>query len=268
MRFARTSCLAGICALAACSSGVDSSQRALSGRIDVTQVRLLGGPAIATARNGRVFRAPISATGDFRLMLPVGAQYTIRFANATTSAKTFDSFAVLAVRASRHAFNWTAGTDVSLGRVGHGVATTLLQPAHEGSGGGGSSDEGGDSAGGGDEGDGDGKCVEDDQSQACDLSQGMDEVEVDSEHDLLADVDSDGDGQCDAQDNQDDRPTCGSSDSAMGGDDCKEGDDDGEHEMDHEHSMKCSSGGGDATDGGMSIGGAPNPAPVPGLNVP
>lgn len=254
----RTTLLASVCALAAACSGnsPSSNQRALSGRIDTAKLRLVNAQAIAQAADGRVFRAPVSSAGDFRLVLPVGVKYTIRFANSTTNATRFDSFAVLSVGAGKHAFNWTAGSELAVGRVGSGAAGLGLGTAseHEGS-----AESGDDSSSGGDD-----QCIEDDEVEACDLSNGADEIEVECEHDILASVDTDDDGISDRDDDHDDRNSCSTTSAAD--DDCSMGDEmEQEHddEMEHEHNAPCMTGSTPPAGGGSTT-----PTPVSGVVVP
>jgi hypothetical protein len=225
-----------------------SSVRSLSGQLDTTQVHLVQAQVVAQAIDGRVFRAPVSSTGAFQLTLPVGVRYSVRFANTTSNSSLYDSFAVLAVRPGQHTFDWTAGGAVALGRVGRAAAAaSALQPASE--------TEDGTGTSGSD--DGKESDVEDDGAKACDLSNGADEMEVQSAHDLLADVDSDHDGKSDAVDTEDDRPACAAT-ASKDDDRCSHGDD--EKEMDDEHAKACSS---------MNAGGTTNMTPpVPGVIVP
>jgi hypothetical protein len=250
----RSISIASLCLVAACSGGVDSSQRALNGTVDTAQMKLVNAQAVATARDGRVFVAPISATGAFRMVLPTGTQYTLRFANATSAANLYDSFAVLAVRPGRYVFSWTPGAEVSLGRVGIGTVASGLKPASEESESGSSS--GSASSGSGEKEDG-GSCKEDDEAKACDLAQGKDEVEVESDDDMLAEVDTDHDGVSDAEDSKDDRPECTAMSMTQKDDDCQ-GNEDDEKEMDDEHSTSCSTmTGGSTTGGGAASGTVP-----------
>jgi hypothetical protein len=133
--------------------------------------------------DGRVFRAPISSTGAFQLVLPVGGRYTVRFANTTSNPSLYDSFAVLAVRPGQHVINWTAGASVSLGHVGGGgVQPATLQSLSEPE---------DDSAEASD--DDANESAEDDGAEACDVSGGSSETEVESEYDLQTQVGADTD---------------------------------------------------------------------------
>lgn len=239
-------------ALLACVAGCSSSStRTVSGQLSLTQLHPVNAQVVAISSAGRVFRAPIAANGSFSISLPTNATYTMRFANATTAANRYDAFATLAPRTpsgSTHWFTLTSGGTIRLGlvsRVGTTAkATAGLQTQSDGS-----DSEGSDGAEAGEQ--------EDDGAEACDLSGGSDDADVDSDHDLNDDVDSDHDGTPDAADTHDDRATCAS----KGDDDCSL-DGDEEKELDDDANQSCSGGGGGATDGGPAIG---SPAPVPGL---
>ena len=213
--------------------------RAISGQLDVTQFHLAGAQVVAMSSSGRVFRAAVSPTGSFRIVLPTHATYTLRFANATSSPQLFDAFAQLAPAklggTRTHWITLTEGADISLGKIGKvgtvGPVATLRDDGSSGE----SETESGE---------------EDDGAEACDLSSGSDMEDVESEHDALDDVDSDHDGVADSSDSSDDRDACASA--SDDGDDCRLTDGQ-EHDDDSEHDNACSGG----TGGG--------PAPVPGI---
>ena len=225
--------------LTACAQ--DRPTRAISGQLDVAQFHLSGAQVVAMSSSGRVFRAAVSpTTGAFRIVLPTGSTYTLRFANTTTSPRLYDAFAVLApVKAGGTRTHWitlTPGAEIQLGKIGKpgtiGPTATLRSEG---------SDAGAESENG----------EEDDGAEACDVSHGSDMEEVDSEHDALDDTDSDHDGVADSQDSSDDRAACASASDE--GDDCRLTDDE-EHEDESHHDGSCSG----STGGG-------GPAPVPGI---
>ena len=224
--------------LAGCSQSTPT--RAITGQLDVTQFHLVGAQVVAMSSSGHVFRAAISPAGSFRIVLPTHSTYTLRFANATSSATLFDAFATLApVKAGGTRTHWitlTEGADINLGKIGKpGTIGPTAILRDDGSSSGTETESG----------------TEDDGSNACDLSNGSDMEDVDSEHDALDDTDSDHDGVADSQDTSDDRAACTSSSDE--GDDCRLTDGQ-EHDDDAEHDDACSGGG---TSGG--------PAPVPGV---
>jgi hypothetical protein len=234
-------------ALVGCSSG---ATRTISGQLDLTQMRPVSAQVIARSSLGHVYRAPIAADGSFRISLPVNTTYTVRFANATTMAKRFDAFATLAARrpiGASHWFTLTPGANITLSRVARvGVArvvhTSPIAITSD------SGDDGKESADKGEK--------EDDGAEACDLENGKDDADVESDHDVNDDVDSDHDGVADSKDDHDDRATCASK--SDDGDKCDL--DDGEKkELDDDADKPCSGGGGG--DGGAIT----NPPAVPGL---
>jgi hypothetical protein len=232
--------LAGAFALAGCSGASDT--RTISGQLDVSTLHLSNPYVVALSSAGRVFRAPIATNGTFRITLPAHASYSLRFANGTAAAGRYDTFAVLAVRkvgGSSHWFTLTPGASISIGQVGK-VSTNSsgLGTASTGA------DDGAEGADTEQE-------QEDDSAQACDLSGGSDETDLESEHDLNDDVDSDHDGTPDSMESasSDHRADCGSK--SDDGEDCKLSDSD-EQELDSDAEQACTTGGGTTT-------------PVPGL---
>jgi hypothetical protein len=214
--------------------------RAISGQLDVTQFHLAGAQVVAMSSSGRVFRAAVSPTGAFRIVLPTHSTYTLRFANTTSSARLFDAFAQLAPAkaggARTHWITLTEGPAINLGKIGKvGTVGPVATLRSEGS------DDGAETEDG----------EEDDGAESCDLSSGSDMEDVESEHDALDDVDSDHDGVADSSDSSDDRDACSSA--SDDGDDCRLTDGQ-EHDDDSEHDNACS---GSGTGGG--------PAPVPGI---
>ncbi len=237
-----------ILALAAvgCSS---SGTRTVSGQLDLTQMQPVNGQVVAISSAGHVFRAPISATGAFNISLPTNAHYTLRFSNATNVQGRFDTFATLAARrggATTHWFNLTSGAAIQLGRVARaGTVTQTASGLHT------ASDDGsgdGESGQAGDQGE-----HEDDNAQACDLSGGQDDIDVESEHDVNDQVDTDKDGKPDSMD--DGKTTSCASKSDEG---CELSDNETK-ELDDEADQSCGGGG---SGGG---GGSPVPTPVPGV---
>lgn len=227
-----------------CSSGPAS--RALSGQVDTSQVQVTSAQIVARSAGGRVFHAPIAPDGSFKLSLPVNERYSIRFANATTDPKFFDVFSVLtSTRANglrTHWYTLTPGNDISLGRISRTTAAVgATAPSATTSGTLGYASESDDVAE-----------YEDDEVEACDIDDGQDQIEVESEHDLLDDVDSDRDGTADSIDAEDDRDECTAGNVS---DDC-ETDDAEEQELDDDFDAPCADGGGSPVP-------AP-PAPVPG----
>ncbi|HJZ88582.1 MAG TPA: hypothetical protein VKN99_25590 [Polyangia bacterium] len=245
-------------ALAACSSP-SRPTRLITGHLDVAHYHLAGAQVVAMSSSGHVFRAPIAqATGAFRIALPVGSTYMLRFANTTASRRLFDAFAVLApMRPTGVRTHWvtlTAGRPIDLGRIAKAGTLTsqTLQPLDDGGGGDDSADN--DSA------DHDNDGEEDDDADACDLDDGADMEDADSERDILDDTDSDQDGVADSQDSSDDRPACTSA--RDDGDDC-ELNDDQENDDERDDDAPCNSGGGGGA--GSGGGGGGNPPAVRGV---
>jgi hypothetical protein len=232
-----------------CSSG-PGTPRALSGQIDTAQVQLTNARVIARSAAGRVFHAPIAADGTFKLSLPTNERYSIRFANATTNPKFFDAFAVLtSTRANglrTHWYTLTPGGDISLGRVSRAPAAfggaTASSTASD------TPDDSEDPA----------EQEEDDEVEVCDVDDGQDQVEVEGEHDLLDDVDSDRDGTSDSVDSDDDRDECTASN--VSDDDCETSEAE-EQELDDDSDAACSDGG----DGSPPP--PPPPPPAPGVII-
>jgi len=229
-------------AMLACAAGCSSSStRTVSGQLDLTQLRPVNAQVVAISSAGRVFRAPIATNGSFSISLPTNATYTMRFANATTAASRYDAFATLAPRTatgSKHWFTLTSGGANQLGLVSRAGTTAkpsagLLTQSD------GSDTEGSDSAESGEQ--------EDDGAEACDLSGGQDDADVESAHDVADDVDSDHDGTPDSSDTTDNRAVCASK--SDDGEQCKMSDDD-EKELDDDANKPCSGGG--ASDGGSA----------------
>jgi len=230
--------------LAVAAFGCSSGSRTVSGTLDLTQMRPSNAQVIAISSTGRVFRTPVAATGAFSISLPTQTNYTIRFANATNVASRYDVFATLAPRragATTHWFTLTSGAAIQLGlvaRVGTGVKaagglSTLSDGADDGA---------SDSADQGEQ--------EDDGAEACDLSGGQDDADVESEHDVNDAVDSDHDGTPDSVDDSDGRSICATASS----DGCKLSDDESK-ELDDDADKSCTAGGG----------GTGGPTPAPGL---
>ncbi|MCU1280976.1 MAG: hypothetical protein JWM53_4522 [bacterium] len=234
---------------AVAAMGCSSGTRTVSGQLDLTQMHPTNAQVVAISSAGHVFRAPIAANGAFSISLPTQASYTIRFANATNVAQRFDAFATLAPRragVSTHWFALTSGAAIQLGRVARpGTAAVKpsagLSTASDGA-------DDGSSDGAGEQGE-----QEDDGAEACDLSGGADDADVESDHDVNDAVDSDNDGTPDSVDTQDDRSTCGT----KSDDGCKLSDDESK-ELDDDADKSCTAGGGGST-------GTPTPTPAPGL---
>jgi hypothetical protein len=235
---------------AGCSSG---SSRTVSGQLDLTQMHPQNAQVVAISASGRVFRAPISATGSFAISLPTNAKYTLRFANATNVASRYDAFATLKPRraagAQTHWFTVTGGSAINLGRVGR-VGTVTPQTAgiktqSDGADDGTMHDVGDDN--GGDDGE------EDDGAEACDVQNGQDDVDVESENDVNDSVDSDKDGQADSVDTDNNNGTCNV---ATQDGECELNDDQGQ-ELDDDADKSCTTAGG---------GGTPAPTPAPGVS--
>jgi hypothetical protein len=236
--------VAGAFALAGCSGS--STTRTLSGQLDVSTLHLSNPQIVAISSSGRVYRAPIAANGAFQITLPAHATYSLRFANSTTAAERFDTFAILAVHkvgGTSHWFTLTPGAPILMGRVAQAgtaaAASSGLSTASTGE----TESDGADQE----------SEQEDDGAEACDLSLGQDQADVESEHDVNDDVDSDHDGTPDSKESAaaDDRESCAFK--SDDGESCKLGDDQ-EHELDSDAQQPCASG----ADGG-------SPAPVPGL---
>jgi hypothetical protein len=229
--------------------GCSSGTRTVSGQLDLTQMQPTNAQVVAISSSGRVFRAPIAASGAFSISLPTQASYTIRFANATNVANRYDAFATLAPHragATTHWFTLTSGAAIQLGRVARPGTTAAARPAAGLSTSSDGADDGGDSAND-DQGE-----HEDDGAEACDLSGGADDIDVESDHDVNDSVDSDQDGQPDSVDNQDDRSTC----SSKSDDGCKLSDNESK-ELDDDADQSCNSGSGGGTTG--------TPTPAPGV---
>jgi hypothetical protein len=228
--------------------GCSSSTRTVSGQLDLTQMYPTNAQVVAISSSGHVFRAPIAASGAFSISLPTQASYTIRFANATSVAQRFDAFATLAPRragVSTHWFTLTSGAAIQLGRVARPGTTAAKTTAGLTTASDGVDDGSSDSAD--DKGE-----QEDDGAEACDLSGGTDDADVESDHDVNDDVDSDHDGTPDSMDTHDDRNTC----STASQDGCKLSDDESK-ELDDDADKSCTAGGSGGSTG--------TPTPVPGL---
>lgn len=237
-------------ALGGCSS---SGTRTVSGQLDLTQMRLSNAQVVAISSTGRVFRAPIATSGAFNIALPTHASYTLRFANATNAAGRYDAFATLTPHrpsGATHWFTMTSGAAIDLGLVSRAGTTAPraaggLSTASDGTG----SDSGADSSGmtSGEQ--------EDDGAEACDLSGGSDDADVESQNDVNDSVDSDHDGTPDSADDQNDA-TCSAAGSTGSGDDCEVSDSEGK-DLDESADQPCSGGG---------IGAGSTPVtPAPGL---
>src|SRR5262245_9642599 len=103
---------------AGCSQ--DPSMRTVSGQLDVSTMRVADAQVLATATDGRAWRAAILADGRFSLDLPVGTTYRMTFANPTSNPNNYSSFAVLVSRkitARVSLFTLTGGDNIELGRV-------------------------------------------------------------------------------------------------------------------------------------------------------
>jgi hypothetical protein len=232
---------------AGCSSG---STRTVSGQLDLTQMHPQNAQVLAISSSGRVFRAPISATGSFAISLPTNAKYTLRFANATNVASRYDAFATLKPRraagAQTHWFAVTSGSAINLGRVGRvGTLTPQTAGIKPQSDGADDTQEGADDQSGDDG-------QEDDGASACDVQNGQDDVDVESENDVNDSADSDKDGQPDSVDTDNNNGTCNV---ATQDGECELNDDQGQ-ELDDEADKSCTTGGGTGT---------PAPTPAPGV---
>ena len=232
-------------ALFGCSSG---STRTIAGQLDLTQMRPVNAQVIARSSTGHAYVAPIGADGSFRITLPTHATYSMRFANATSTAKLYDAFATLAARrpaGNTHWFTLTPGATISLGRVARAGAAS---PAAKGP-----LTTASDSSENGAQDSGEQGENEDDGAAACDLAAGKDEADVESDHDVNDDVSSNKDGVADSKESDDSRATCSSKNDD--GDKCAL--DDGEkQELDADADKMCQGGGSD---------GSTMPQPVAGL---
>lgn len=236
-------------ALGGCSS---SNTRTVSGQLDLTQMRLSNAQVVAISSTGRVFRAPIASSGAFNIALPTHASYTLRFANATTAASRYDAFATLTPHrpsGATHWFTMTAGANINLGLVSRAGTTAPraaggLSTASDPSG-----TDSGDSSGmsSGEQ--------EDDGAEACDLSGGSDDADVESQNDVNASVDSDHDGTPDSADDNNDA-TCSAAGDSGSGDDCEVSDSEAK-DLDESADQPCS--------GGGIAGGSTAVTPAPGL---
>ena len=241
--------LMALATLGGCSS---SSTRTVSGQLDLTQMRLQNAQVVAISSSGRVFRAPITQTGNFSIALPTHTSYTLRFANATNVSGRYDAFATLTTHRPSGATHWfamTAGSAIQLGLVSRAGTTAPraaggLATASDGTG-----SDGGDSSSGMESGE-----QEDDGAEACDVSGGSDDADVESANDVNEAVDSDHDGTPDATDDSNDA-TCSAAGSSSGGDDCEVSDSEGK-DLDESADQPCSGGG---------LGGATTVTPSPGL---
>lgn len=240
--------LMALATLGGCSS---SGSRTVSGQLDLTQMRLQNAQVVAISSGGRVFRAPIAQTGSFRISLPEHTRYTIRFANATNVANRYDAFATLTAHRPAGATHWftlTSGGAINLGLVSRAGTTAPraaggLSTASDGSG-----DDSGDSS------ETDSGEQEDDGAEACDVSGGSDDADVESANDVNDSVDSDHDGTPDAADDSNDA-LCSAA--ATGGDDdCEVSDSEGK-DLDESADQPC-------TGGGLG-GGATAVTPAPGI---
>jgi hypothetical protein len=242
---------------AGCASPSDPNARVLSGRIDSSQVRLDRAQVLALAAGGKVFRAPISATGMFSISLPVGSTYKIRFANSTSDPNRFDAFGTLVTSRAAGRSHWltvTKGSTIWLGRVGMpGTSSTRTSCG---------CDDGDDD----DEGEDDDDEGEDDDAEVCDMSHGDDDADMEAEHDPAKVCDSDDDGKMDADDDDDDRAVCGSKTA----DGCAHTEDQ-ENDLDDDKEAPCAmppAGGGGTTPGSNMTAPPASPPPSPGLPVP
>ncbi len=234
-------------ALGGCSS---SGTRTVSGQLDLTQMRLQNAQVVAISSGGRVFRAPIAQNGNFSIALPTHASYTIRFANATNVASRYDAFATLTAHrpsGATHWFTMTSGGAINLGLVSRAGTTAPksaggLSTASDPSG----SDSGDSGMSSGEQ--------EDDGAEACDVSGGSDDADVDSQNDVNDSVDSDHDGTPDSADSSNDA-TCSASGGSSSGDDCEVSDSEGK-DLDESADQPCSGGG---------VGGGTAVTPSPGL---
>lgn len=193
----------------ACSS----SERIVEGQLAQGKFSLSNAQVIALSSDGTTYRSPVAADGTFSVALPVGGEYSLRFANTTQRAGTYDAFAVLVSRdvtgLAYRRFKVTAGAAINLGQVYPiGTKSAGLSAA--------SDDEAEDDAdSSGDDGDsdsdssgGDDDTSEGDVEHACDLGGGDDVTVVESENGLLANVDSDEDGVSDAEDTDEGATSC------------------------------------------------------------
>ena len=238
-------------ALGGCSS---SSTRTVSGQLDLTQMRLSNAQVVAISSTGRVFRAPISSSGTFNIALPTHASYTLRFANATNVASRYDAFATLTPHrpsGATHWFTMTSGAAINLGLVSR-AGTTAPRAA-----GGLSTASDGTGSDGSDSSDMTSGEQEDDGAEACDLSGGSDDADVESQNDVNDAVDSDHDGTPDSADDNN-SATCSSA-SSSGGDDCEVSDSESK-DLDESADQPCSGGG--LGSGAGSTGVTPSPGLV------
>jgi hypothetical protein len=228
--------LVGAVLVVGCSD--DVSKRTLSGTLDVPWSGTSGSRVVvAMSTSGHVFHAPIASDGRFRIALPVGATYMLRFANATSSPQMYHAFAVLASARPAGTTHWitlTRGAPIALGHVGGPTAVAGVRD-----------DDAAKSEADAEPDDG----VEDDGAETC---TGGALPDVESEHDALDDVDSDDDGVADSSDTEDGRPACTSATSDGG--DCSLSDDQ-ERDDESEHDGSCGPGAGGIGSGGTA--GAP-----------
>ena len=228
-------------ALVGCSS---SATRTVSGQLDLTQMKLSNAQVVALSSTGRAFRAPIASNGTFSITLPTHAAYTLRFANSTSAPERFDAFATLTPHRPSGATHWftlTAGGNIDLGLVSRAAAgarpssglKTMSDPSGSGDSSSGMESE-----------------QEDDSAEACDLSGGSDDADVESQNDVNNSVDSDHDGTPDSTDTKDDA-TCASASGTGGENDCEVSDSEA-NDLDDSANQPCS-------------GGSTTVAPVPGV---
>ena len=217
-----------------CSS---SATRSVSGQLDLTQMRLSSAQVVAISSTGRVYRAPIAQNGAFSITLPTHAAYSLRFANSTNVPERFDAFATLAPHrpgGATHWFTLTAGGDINLGLVSRATAgaarptsglTTLSDPSGSGDSSSGMNGE-----------------QEDDSAEACDVSGGSDDADVESQNDLNDSVDSNHNGTPDSADTSSDASCSAADTTGSSGDDCEVSDSQGK-ELDDSANQPCSGGG-------------------------
>jgi hypothetical protein len=164
-------------AVLAIAAGCSGSTRTVSGQLDLTTLRPQNGQVVAISSTGQKYRAPISASGAFSIALPANGSYSLRFANATSAAGLYDTFAVLSsARTGKHWFTLGAGGAISLGNITRPAGSTPsgLGTLSESDGSDGSEMEKDDGS-------------EDDGAEVCDLENGKDETAVTSDHDVADD---------------------------------------------------------------------------------
>jgi hypothetical protein len=246
---ALTVSLLAVAAIGSCTG--QSDERTVRGRLRTDQFHLVGAQAIAIDAEGASYRATLTGEGEFALALPVGREYSLRFANSTEVDGVYDAFAVLVsadgAGVTYKRFVLERGPTIELGRIfalgTQGAGLSLATGGDDD----GDSDADADSDSedaddDSDDADSD-DTAEDDVDGACDLAGGGDMQAVVAENDVLAEEGGEASSMCTADDadsdSDDDSDSDGTDTSTDADDDSDSSSDDADDDSDSDSDGDC-----------------------------